>query len=511
MANLDWLDGILIAGYFILIALGGYWATRKKSSTEDFYRAGRSMPWPAVLLSITATEISAVTFLGVPGTGYHGDLTYLQFGVGSLLARFVVAYLFLQAFYQSNCVSIYQYMRDRFGGVSHRTTAIFFLVSRINASSVRLLLASVGLSVFFGMPIWVAVLLFVLVALIYTTAGGIRAVIWTDCLQAAVFIGGGLAAFYYLVSGIGWSDFWSQASEEGLLKFFHWMPESPGPDENGIVPEVSVWGLWFSDWNLFYLACLNGFVMTIAALGCDQDLTQRMLTCKNVGLARRSVILSGFLGIPVAALFVLVGVALTLWIAQTGNQPPDGVTDNQIFAWFIAEVAPAGLKGLLFIGIMATAMSSLDSAVNALSSSVLYDLAGERSRSRLRVSRLWIVFFGVLLAGLAIGFSSYEESFVWLGFKIVGITYGSLLGIFLLARTSRRGSDCGNLFAMLSGCGISSTLLLLLELEIIPLGWTWIVLINVVITYLIGFLFVPNARNENGLLPNHKEAVKSKN
>lgn len=493
MFGLGWIDGSIIAGYFLIIALGGYWATRKKSNTEDFYRAGRKMPWPAVLLSITATEISAVTFLGVPGTGYHGDLTYLQFGIGSLLARFVVAYLFLQAFYQSDCVSIYQYMRDRFGGVSHRTTAIFFLISRINASSVRLLLASVGLSVFFGVPIWIAVLLFVLVALIYTTAGGIRAVIWTDCLQAVVFISGGIAAFSYLISGIGWGDFWTQAGEEGLLKFFHWAPDAPEADEHGLIPEQSTWGLWLSDWNLFYLACLNGFVMTIAALGCDQDLTQRMLTCKNVGRARLSVILSGFLGIPVAALFVLVGVALTLWVAQTGNQPPEGVTENHIFAWFIAEMAPAGLKGLLFIGIMATAMSSLDSAVNALSSSVLYDLSGERSRSRLRVSRFWIVFFGLLLAGLAIGFSSYEESFVWLGFKIVGITYGSLLGIFLLARTSTRGTDKGNLVAMIGGAGLSSLLLILSETDLIPLGWTWIVLINVVITYFLGFLSKPEA------------------
>lgn len=460
-----------MAVYLLAVLAGGWVFSRRSDSNEDFFVGGRRVPWPAVLLSITATEISAVTFLGVPGTGYEGDLSYLQFGVGSLAARFVVAFLFLGAFYKIGCVSIYQYLGSRFGSGSQKTGAVFFLVSRINASAIRLLLAATGLAVFFGVEVWQAVLVFTGVALIYTAAGGIRAVIWTDCIQAVIFIGGGIAAFVYFLSQIGWDPFWIQAAESGKLTIFHW---TPGEGAS-----------WFSDWNLFYLACFNGLVMTTAALGCDQDLTQRMLTCRSVGRARWSVILSGFLGIPVAGVFLLVGVALYVWMGERGMALPAGVGTNQVFAWFIAEVAPAGLRALLLIGILATAMSSLDSALNALSSSVVYDLFGHKMRQRVWFSRLGIVGFGLLLAGIAILLADYQESFVWLGFKIVGVTYGSLLGVFLFALTTekRRGTDRGNLWAMLIGAVGSAGLLLASESGVVSLGWTWIPILNTVLTF----------------------------
>ncbi len=476
---------VFVAIYLVAVLAGGWFFSRRSGSTEDFFVGGRRVPWPAVLLSITATEISAVTFLGVPGTGYEGDLSYLQFGVGSLAARFVVAFLFLGAFYKVGCVSIYQYLGSRFGGGSQKTGAVFFLVSRLNASAIRLLLAATGLAVFFAVPVPVAVLVFTGIALIYTAAGGIRAVIWTDCIQAFVFIGGGIAALGYFLFQIGWDPFWTEAAASGKLKVFHWSPDG----------EAS----WLSDWNLFYLACLNGLVMTTAALGCDQDLTQRMLTCRSVGRARWSVILSGFLGIPVAGVFLLVGVALFIWTGHGGATPPESVGPNQVFAWFIAEMAPAGLRALLLVGILATAMSSLDSALNALSSSVVYDLLGERARKRIWISRLGILLFGMLLAGIAILLADYQESFVWLGFKIVGVTYGSLLGVFVFALTTstRSATDGGNILAMVAGTLFSIFLLVGAETGWLPLGWTWIPLINTVLTFVLAWDFSSSARKLN--------------
>ena len=300
--------------------------------------------------------------------------------------------------------------------------------------------------------------------------------IWTDCIQAVVFIGGGIAVLAFLIGEIGWGTFWSEAGREGKLRVFHW---TPGPE-----------GGWFSDWNLFHLACLNGFVMTTAALGCDQDLTQRMLACRSAGRARWSVILSGFLGIPVAAVFLLAGVALSLWFRREGIAVPDDVGTNRVFAWFIASVAPEGLRALLLVGILATAMSSLDSALNALSSSVMFDLLGERRTRSVARSRLGILVFGFLLAGLAVLLADYEESFVWLGFKVVGITYGALLGVFLLGLSTKvgRGSDRGNLRAMSVGAAVSAVLLAASETGVLPLGWTWIPLINALLTFGLAFL-----------------------
>ncbi len=476
MSSFGVLDWSFVAVYFGVVLLGGWLFGRKTSTAEDFFSGGRRVPWPAVLLSITATEISAVTFLGVPGVGYAGDLSYLQLGIGSLVARFVVAFLFLGAFYQVRCISIYQFLGKRFGRGSQRTGAVFFLISRINASAIRLLLAAVGLSVFFGVPLWSAVLLFTGIALLYTVAGGIRAVIWTDCIQAVVFIGGGVAAFCFFVSELGWHSFFADAAGAGKLVVFHWAPAEGGN--------------WLSDWNLFPLAFLNGLVMTTAALGCDQDLTQRMLTCRSAGRARWSVVLSGFMGIPVAAVFLLAGTALYFWVRAEGIEVPDGVGANHVFAWFIADAAPAGLRTLLLVGILATAMSSLDSALNALSSSVVFDLSGGK-RQNVRVSRTGIVVFGVLLAGIALLLVDYRESFVLLGFKIVGVTYGSLLGVFLLGLLTRApwGSDRGNLLAMTVGAVVSAALLLASEKEWIALGWTWIPILNAVLTFSLACCF----------------------
>lgn len=469
-------DWWVVLGYFAVVLAVGLYFGRRNASGEDYFVGGRRVGWAAVLVSIIATEISAFTFLGVAGESFGGDLSYLQFGVGSILARFVVAFLFLGAFFRLRCVSIYQYLGDRFGGTSQRTASIFFLLSRINGSAIRLLLAAVGLSIFFAVPVWLAVVVFTGVALIYTTRGGIRAVIATDGAQAFFFLAGLGAMLWYLGSTVGWGSILQVSAEAEKLHVFHWTPSSG-----------EGWSAWFTDWRLGYLAILNGLVITTAAMGCDQDMTQRMLTCRSVGRARLSLILSGLLGIPIAGLFLLVGLGLYAGQQTEVFYFPESVTVNQVFAYFIAEMAPAGLRGLLLAGILATAMSSLDSAINALGSSALYDLGLPRAWKQrpVLISRLLILFFGLLLAALAIGLAAYEESFVWLGFKIVGISYGALLGVFLVGLLSRRGTDRGNLRAMLCGAALSSLLLALSEAEWIPLAWTWIVLLNVAITALL--------------------------
>ncbi|MFA5256865.1 MAG: hypothetical protein WC360_01835, partial [Opitutales bacterium] len=275
------LDISIVVLYFAAVLGLGLWKGRGERGPEDFVVGGRRVPWLAVLCSIVATEISAATFIGVPQAGFDGNLNYLQFGIGSIVARFAVAYIFIGVFYTLGVLTVYEYLSIRFGPRSRYTATAFFIGGRVLASGVRLYIATYALSGIFAVPMWLSLILFTLAALIYTWAGGISSVIWTDVVQGFVFIAGGVALVVFLQYTVGWGEILGVAADKGKLDLLRFSPSGAG-----------TWD-WLNDPMLFYVAVLNGFLSTTAALGTDQDLTQRMLTCTDAGRARRSIILSG--------------------------------------------------------------------------------------------------------------------------------------------------------------------------------------------------------------------------
>jgi len=479
----------IITGYFLLILGVGWYKGRRETSVEDFFVGNRQVPWWAVLGSLVATEVSAATYLAVPGVGFSENMTYLQFGLGSFLARIFVATVFIGVFYQANCLSIYEYLRQRFGGGTQYTASAYFLVTRILASGVRLMIAVTGFSVILGMPFGWSLLLFGGITLSYTFAGGIRAVIWTDCIQAVVFISAGLAGLSWLLGETGWSAILDTANTAGRLEIFR------------LVPRAHSLTGWINDSQWLVTAVLFGFASTVAALGTDQDMAQRLLSSRTSRLARRSLIASGFIAIPVATLFLFLGVALYARFQihpdpafpmkeVAGAMLPDG---DKAFSFFMTTAIPAWLRGLLLTGVLAAAMSSLDSAMAALSSSAVRDLVqpffpGDiPARRWLWISRGFTIVFALVLMGMA-WILRESGTFLWLAFKITSLTYGSLLGVFLLGRFSRRGSDRGNLTAMLAGTAIAALGLWLVESGRLPLAWTWLLLVGALTTFLIGLI-----------------------
>jgi len=490
-SSFSWIDGLIVTVYFGLVLAIGLQQRRRLESSESFIHGDRRMPWPAVLGSIVATEVSAATFLATPGVGYGENMSYLQFGIGSFLARLFIAFVFLGAFYQFNSLTIYDYLARRFGNGTRYTATAFFIVTRLLASAVRLMIAATGLSLILGLPFWACLAIFSAIAMVYTGSGGIRGVIWTDVLQAFVFIGGGLLLLAYIGHSIGWSAIFEIGAREGRFEIFQFAP-SGGAGA----------AAWFNDPKLFYVAVLFGFASTAGAFGTDQDMTQRMLTCRNAAAARKSVILSGFIAIPVAGLFLLVGVALFAFYqihgeaGLPGEMAADGtwqVLTDHVFPTFIATELPAGLRGLLLVGVLAAAMSSLDSTMGALSSATLVDLyrplVGGRlsDRQQMCLSRALVVLFGLALAAIAYALKD-AQGFLWLTFQIASVTYGALLGIFLLGILTRRGCDRGNCLAMLSGGALSATLLALIQFDVIELGWSWLIFIGTAWTFGFGWL-----------------------
>ena len=492
LSTFDIWDILIIAAYLVGVVwlgfrVGGHkTATKEGKATEEYLIGGRKIPWPAVVCSIVATEISAATFIGVPQAAFDGNLNYLQFGIGSLLARFAVASIFIGAFYYFGVLTVYEYIFKRFGPKSRYTATGFFLLGRVLGSGVRLYIATFALAGIFDIPMWVSLLIFTVAAMAYTWFGGIKSVIWTGVLQAIVFVGGVVALVIFFQYEIGWGEIWRVAGGAGKLELVHTQARHSG------------FLGWLNDPNILYIAVLNGFLATTAALGTDQDLTQRMLTCKDAAKARRSVIISGFVGLPITAMFLFVGIGLYVYFTTkyTGGTLPWSANGDTrlVLPYFIGHVLPHGLRGLLVAALFATAMSCVDSTLGSLSSAAIVDLykplvrPGKSDAHYLRACRAAVIIFGVLICAVA-WYVRNNQEMLWLALQVAAIPGGALLGVFLLGLlTKNRGSDKGNMIAMLSSAVYSSVLLYMSMHKWETLGWSWVIVLGALWTICVGIL-----------------------
>ena len=482
---LTWPDyAVLAACLLALLAIGGAF-TRQQRGTTDFFLARRRIPWWAACLSFLATEISAVTIISVPATAYSENWEYFQFFVGSSLAKFVVALLFIPAFYRYNCVTIYEFLSHRFGAASQVTASIFFFVTRLLGSGVRLMAACVAVAVLMGWPVWPTVVLFSLVSIAYIALGGVKAVVWTNVFQAAMFLVGGALTVAFLVSQIdgGLGAMLHTAAEAGRLNVINWGPAPGAPD---------FWRRVLSDPSIVWLAVLNGLVGSTAAFGTDHDLMQRLLTVETRKQSQRTLALTPIGTLLTLVIYLGIGAGLFAYYAQ--HPAASLPRPDEILPYFIRTAMPEVLRGIMLSAIV---LASIDSPLASLAASFVTDiyrpllLRGRSEAHYLRVSRAAVVVFGVVLALLAWGFSFFS-GFLWLAFKIAGVTFGSLLGVFLLGLLTRRtGGDRANAVAMVLMAGINLALLVLSETGRIGLGWSWLVILGTAGTMVLSPLLAP--------------------
>lgn len=482
---LTWPDyAVVLASLFVLLVIGGAF-TRQQRETTDFFLARRRIPWWAACLSFLATEISAVTIIAVPSTAYAENWEYAQFFIGSSLAKFVVALLFIPAFYRYNCVTIYEFLAHRFGTASQVTASIFFFISRLLGSGVRLMAACVAVAVLMGWPVWPTIVLFSLVSIVYIALGGVKAVVWTNVFQAAMFLVGGGLTVAFLVSQIdgGLVAMYRTAAEAGRLNVINWGP-APG--------DAEFWPRVLSDPSIVWLAVLNGIVGSTAAFGTDHDLMQRLLTVETRKQSQRTLAVTPLGTLVTLAIYLSIGAGLFTYYAQ---HPTAGLPrPDEIFPFFIRTAMPEVLRGVMLAAIV---LASIDSPLGSLSASFVTDIyrpllvRGRSEAHYLLVSRAAVVAFGVLLALLAWGFSFFS-GFLWLAFKIAGVTFGSLLGVFLLGLATRKaGADRANAVAMVIMAVVNLVLLVLSETGRIGLGWSWLVILGTAGTMVLSPLLAP--------------------
>lgn len=460
------------------------WAGRVERDTRDFFLGGRSIPAWAVCLSFIATEVSAMTIVAVPAEAYNADWTYLQMFVGSAAARAAVAFLFIPVFYKYDCTTIYEFLRHRFGPATHHTAGLFFFVTRLLASGLRLYVAAMASAIMLGLyapgsddhrGVFAAIAGFAIVGIVFIGVGGIKAVVWSNVVQAVVFAVGGLAIATYLLENIdGGATALRTASAEGRLRVFDWSFDVSNP-------------------RMFWLMAANGFLVSLTVFGTDQDLMQRLLTVRTRGSSQRSLLATILVGLPVAMLFLTIGTLLALFYAQQGAPPPASRPD-EVLPNFAATVLPDVLKGVFLVSVL---MASIDSPLGSLATSFVTDLYRPLIRPRaderhyLRVSRLSVVVFGVALACVAMVFSRLE-SLLWWAFKILSVTGGSLLGVFLLGLLTRRRGDGSNAWAMVYGAVFNGGLLLYMEATQPEWAWTGLIVLGTVVTFSMGYLLGTN-------------------
>jgi len=465
------IDCAVLLIYFVVIISIGLYMGRKERDLADFALGRRQIAWWAILASLIAAETSAGTFLGTPGEAFSlRNYTYLQLALGTILARILVSYIFIKPYYDYKVYSIYEYLTARFGVGTKNAASAVFLFTRLLASGVRLYVAAIALALAYEMisgarpnqtqTLWIYIgstVAIVLLTAIYTTLGGIKAVIWTDVIQASIMIGSALLAvglLYFSIPG-GGHEIVQRLGGIHLSDFI----------TTGLDPGKSGWDKWkgmFAIEYTIFAGLIGSTFMTMSTHGTDQDMVQRMLTAPDVRRSRRSVILSGLADIPIALTFLSIGVLLWVFY-QTHQDRLVPKTPNEIFANYILHEMPVGIRGLLIAGIFATAMGSLSTAINALATSFTRDwyehYINPRSTSEqsLAAVRWATVAFSALMivvasttAYIVIVYPNVRIIPIVLG--IYGYTYGSVLGIFLAGMlTKSRGNNRGNIIAMIIG------------------------------------------------------------
>jgi SSS family transporter len=476
------LDYAVLAGYFLLCAAVGWWTGRGQKNAGEFFKGGGAMPMWAVCLSILASETSALTFCAVPGQAYAGNHTYFQFVVGNLAGRLLVAFLFIPAFYISGITSVYEYLGLRFGPSTRGVASALFLVTRILASGVRLTVAAIIVQAVTGWNFSLCVVAFTVITVAYSVYGGIKSIIWTDVLQFFLFIGGAILASVLLTPGT------RAAATLALV---------PDDKYRIIDPSMSL-----AKTYTLLTAAICGPILTFATHGTDQDLVQRMLTCKGSRQGSLSVVLSGLLSIPMVLLFLSIGTDLYGYYHGLHPELAAALPDrqDQIFPHFIVHELPIGIRGLVIAAVFAAAMSTTSSAIGALALVAVVDVlkrlrpGPEDAVRDLRLSRVMTAVMGALMIAVAIGFGRVSKSLLDLGLEVMTYAYGALLGVFVLGRlTTARGSDRGNVVAMLASVGAVLAVKFGVNRHEVVVAWPWFTVIGFAVTLGIGALFPTRA------------------
>lgn len=489
-SSLDWFIFVI---YFLVLTVTSVLLSRRKvTTTKDYFVGNHSVPMFAAAISVLATSQSAATFLGGPEYSYGKDLTFLGFYFSAFLAVIFVAKVLIPRFYEINAITVYELLEKRYGPSAKKQAGIMFLIGRVFASGARLYIGALAISMILfldisALHVAISVTILIVGAMVYVYFGGVKSVIYSDVIQAFTYTTAALFVLWYLYSSlnVGFADMVAILNENNKLKLV----------------DFSMSG-GFSFWAL-----LSGwFLLNIAAYGLDQDITQRALTLKNSKEAQKSLMMSIYMTIPVAILFLSIGLLLYLFYSHpevssfSGNvvQSFEGEKIT-IFMYYILHEMPEGLRGLVTVGAVAAALSSSNSVLGAMSSVAIEDLYRPYMSSKnsvkseehyIKVSRVVVIVFAFLLSAMAM-LSFYWQQYTQLpllsfALGVMAFAYTGLLGVYGAAIFTKRGNSKTVLWALIAG------FLTVLSLQPytfgVSLGFAWQIVLGTVVSFTIMIL-----------------------
>ena len=498
------LDGLVLGGYLVLIVGAGLWFSRRRQEdTGDYFLAGRRIPSWVAAMSLMATALSGATFIGVPAQAYGGNLTYLWSYVGQIIAAVIVATLFIPAFYRHNVSTVYQLLDVRCGPAARRSASAMFMVGRVLASGARLYIAALAAAmVLFGStalgPVCAAIALIAVIGIAYTIFGGIAAVVWTDVIQSCVFVAAVVIAIAVLLRLI-------PADSSQIMAAL-----SEPLDERG--SKLTAFRSGFegvgAKYSFTLLTALFGHsLIGLGAFGTDQDLTQRLLTCRTARQAGRAAVSGVLMTVPVAFAFLIVG--LLLWVfyqrpdLMGSAAPVSPEQAKDVFITFILHELPAGLGGLLIAGLLAAALSSTNSELNAMSSTLICDFyrplrPGRPERHYLAAGRWGVALWGAALGGFAM-LAAYwharsQDTLIEFALGMMTFAYSGLVGVFLTVLLTRRGNTVSVIAAFAAGFLTVLVLQLLVASKRLDLAFPWQMTLATTLAFVVCWSGAPRQR-----------------
>ena len=490
------IDVAVIAVYFAAVIAAGLLLAGRQRDASDYFLGHRGLPWWAIMLSIVATETSAITVISFPGIGARTNLTWLQVTFGYLVGRIAVAALLLPGYFDGTQDTAYQRLERRFGPLARRAASGVFLLTRALADCVRVFATAIPLAIITHWSLAAGILAIGIVTVVYTWVGGLRAVVWVDVIQLCVYLIGGVATLIVATRLAGGPGAFARAWDQGKLVMLDFR-------------------LSFTVLYTFWGGLVGGALLASASHGTDHLIVQRLLAARNLRDARRALIGSGVFIIIQIGLFLLVGTSL--WLAGA-DQP--GMRSDAIYPTFIITQLPAGLAGLVVAGILAAAMSSHASAVNSLASASTHDFYAPLTGRREPVHLLWVgrwltLFWTAVLVTGAMAFRDQNTPVVQLALSVASVTYGGLLGTYILGGLWRRARQRDVIVAIVTSVVIMTPIVLGAVIPQFPqrwhwlpgLAWPWYVPLGTGITVCVGIVSSLVGSTDNRIVESHAGAL----
>tara|TARA_B100000676_G_scaffold311594_1_gene382042 strand:- start:374 stop:1834 length:1461 start_codon:yes stop_codon:yes gene_type:complete len=459
------LDLFIIILFFVIFLGIGFLFSKSNQTSSDYYKGGGAIPWPVAMFSIVATETSVLTFISIPSLSYRSDWWFLQLAIGYIIGRVLVSFILLPKYFSNDIVSIYEVIGGYFGRPVQKLSSIIFLITRLLADGIRFLATAIIFNILTGWGIVPSVFIIGIITLIYSYWGGIRSILWIDSLQFLVYLFGGLISIYFLSSNLPSGLVFSSIGDS-MKTIFHYD------------------GSILRDSNLFINGIIGGTFLSFASHGADYMMAQRALSCKDLGAAKKAMIGSGVFVFIQFSIFLLVGTLLAEYF-QTQNLESLQISSDYVdaqwnvlkdreFPLFINYFLSPGIRGILLVGVLSAAMSTISSSINALSSSTVRDVLN--IKDDIKLSKIISIFWAFALIFIASVFDESNSLLLITGLRIASFTYGILLSLFLLSLLEIKPKDLHIVIGSI--CGVVSVFLM----QSNAISWTWFIMVSTLVT-----------------------------